>query len=75
LGGAGSSHVLAEQNGRGTGTAGGSTVAAKKTKVFWFFFSKKNRKNKDFFLKKEAKTFVRLASARASAYGFIRADS
>jgi len=28
------------------------------TKVFWFFFSKKNRKNKDFFLKKEAKTLL-----------------
>jgi len=27
----------------------------KLTKVFWFFFSKKN---KNFFLKKEAKTFV-----------------
>jgi len=27
-------------------------------KVFWFFFSKKNRKNKDFFLKKEAKTLL-----------------
>jgi len=26
-------------------------------KVFWFFFSKKNRKH--FFLKKEAKTFIR----------------
>jgi hypothetical protein len=28
----------------------------KRIKVFWFFFSKKN---KDFFLKKEAKTFIR----------------
>jgi hypothetical protein len=26
--------------------------------VFWFFFSKKNKR---FFLKKEAKTFVRLS--------------
>ncbi|MEJ0046593.1 MAG: hypothetical protein WDN04_11090 [Rhodospirillales bacterium] len=31
-------------------------------KVFWFFFSKKNKK-KNFFLKKEAKTFVHLACA------------
>jgi hypothetical protein len=38
--------------------AAGARPKAKQTKVFWFFFSKKNRRNKDFFLKKEAKTFI-----------------
>jgi hypothetical protein len=75
LGGAGSSHVLAQQNCCKTGTAGSPAAVAKPTKVFWFFFSKKNGKNKHFFLKKEAKTFVCLASALTSAYGLIRAAS
>ncbi len=35
----------------------GEEVGAKRIKVFWFFFSKKNKR---FFLKKEAKTFIRL---------------
>jgi hypothetical protein len=48
------------------------TPKAKKTNVFCFFFSKKKKENKDFFLKKEAKTFVFLATNRAGGTAFHR---
>jgi hypothetical protein len=48
---------------------GAQSRNAKQTKVFWFFFSKKNNKNKDFFLKKEAKTFAALARSRRQGRG------
>ena len=50
-----------------------AVISAKWIKVFWFFFSKKN-----FFLKKEAKTFIRLClpvlAAFVLAAGPMRAD-
>jgi hypothetical protein len=41
----------------------GNELSAKVAKVFWFFFSKKN-----FFLKKEAKTFAALVRVRGACY-------
>jgi hypothetical protein len=42
--------------------------AKQEAKVFWFFFSKKN-----FFLKKEAKTFATSGTARRSLAAFALA--
>jgi hypothetical protein len=42
------------------GKANLPAAADQAAKVYWSFFSKKNKKNKHFFLKKEAKTFATL---------------
>jgi hypothetical protein len=40
-----------------------ATAKANRQTFFGSFFQKRTRKNKDFFLKKEAKTFIRFGAA------------